>query len=611
MLFQTLLSASAFFLTTTSAAPSVVRRQNGPIAVTGIGGGVQPRLELRDLQQDADQWNIYLLAMARMQAMSQDNPLSWFQISGIHGRPMTAWDGVNGVSNPQGQGYCTHASNLFLTWHRPYLALYEQSVVANALDAAAEFDGEARDRYTAAAQRLRTPYWDWAKDPGSGHAIPDSMTMQTVSVTTPQGGQTIANPLYSYQFHPRPGGMGGQYDAWDRTYRWPASTSASTFDNDSQMVTAIDNGRDGWRARLYNLFANYHDYMIASNEAAGSGAGHYDSFESVHDAIHGVVGGPNGGNMNIIDVAAFDPAFWLHHTMVDRCFAIWQALNPDSYVEPQAQNHGTFWYNQGTVMDISSPLVPFFADPSGNFHTSQTIRDTTALGYTYPEVANASPDQVRQAVNQLYGGSTASTARSVVPAAAPSGLLGRSTSYGSLPSNFSSAPSLSSIAFPAREWLANIKADKYSVEGSYYIFFFVGNFTKDPSGWMNDPNLVGMHSVFSMAGGGSQKHSVLVTGVVPLTHKLQEFVASGLIPDLGEISVRRFLRSKLQWRMMKSDGCELPASAVPSLRISVVSSLIQAPKLPTEFPKWIGDFKTHTDITNGLPGGLCDNEALD
>ena len=23
------------------------------------------------------------------------------------------------------QGYCTHTSVLFLTWHRPYLALYE------------------------------------------------------------------------------------------------------------------------------------------------------------------------------------------------------------------------------------------------------------------------------------------------------------------------------------------------------------------------------------------------------------------------------------------------------------------------------------------------------
>jgi tyrosinase len=34
--------------------------------------------------------------------------------------------------------------------------------------------------------------------------------------------------------------------------------------------------------------------------------------------------------MSIVTYAAFDPIFMLHHTMVDRIFAMWQKLNPDS-----------------------------------------------------------------------------------------------------------------------------------------------------------------------------------------------------------------------------------------------------------------------------------------
>jgi tyrosinase len=69
------------------------------------------------------------------------------------------------------------------------------------------------------------------------------------------------------------------------------------------------------KQRIYTLFTSYTDFANVSNEAwiQNAGPGSYDSFESVHDQIHGVVGGPNYGDMSIIDVSAFDPAFWLHH----------------------------------------------------------------------------------------------------------------------------------------------------------------------------------------------------------------------------------------------------------------------------------------------------------
>lgn len=94
------------------------------LQITGPPGPVHPRLEIRRLQNNADQFNIYLLALEALQKTSQSNKLSYYQIMGIHGVPFKSWDSVQRSSNGGG-GYCTHSSNLFPTWHRPYVALYE------------------------------------------------------------------------------------------------------------------------------------------------------------------------------------------------------------------------------------------------------------------------------------------------------------------------------------------------------------------------------------------------------------------------------------------------------------------------------------------------------
>lgn len=44
-------------------------------------------------------------------------------LTGIHGFPYVPWNEVPGVNFTM--GYCQHASILFPSWHRPYLALVE------------------------------------------------------------------------------------------------------------------------------------------------------------------------------------------------------------------------------------------------------------------------------------------------------------------------------------------------------------------------------------------------------------------------------------------------------------------------------------------------------
>lgn len=63
------------------------RRQNtnssGFTVVTGIQGtSPQPRLEIRELQKNADQWNIYLLGMNRFMRTNESEKLSYYQIAG-------------------------------------------------------------------------------------------------------------------------------------------------------------------------------------------------------------------------------------------------------------------------------------------------------------------------------------------------------------------------------------------------------------------------------------------------------------------------------------------------------------------------------------------------
>ena len=87
---------------------------------------------------------LYLEGLKRFQHVSKDEPLSYYQIAGkllcylifqtdfkgIHGLPYVNWpDPKNHEDIPRVgndfEGFCTHSSILFLTWHRPYLSLFE------------------------------------------------------------------------------------------------------------------------------------------------------------------------------------------------------------------------------------------------------------------------------------------------------------------------------------------------------------------------------------------------------------------------------------------------------------------------------------------------------
>lgn len=290
-------------------------------AITGATGGVQPRLEIRQMFRDnPTQWNLYLLALRQFQGNQPSYITSWYQIGGIHGSPQTAWDGVQ-QSGP-GVGYCTHSSNLFPCWHRPYLALFEQKLQQAALYVANQFPaGNTRDSYLNAANTMRMPYWDWAAAPASGlPTLPLVVSQKYVTVHTPTGDQTIINPLFRYDFHPVPNSpdafspYGAPFSQWAVTFRYPTTTQPGAVSQNNLAQNTLDNNRISQRQSLYNWFTLCPNYdQISNDQPAGSSSSCHISLESLHNNIHVWIGGPNYGHMTIVPVSAFDPTFMLHH----------------------------------------------------------------------------------------------------------------------------------------------------------------------------------------------------------------------------------------------------------------------------------------------------------
>lgn len=241
--------------------------------------------------------------------------------------------------------------------------------------------------------------------------------------------------------------------------------------------------------------------------------------------------------------------------MIDRLFAIWQALYPDSYVEPEAQTQSTYWYNQGDVLDADSgmtldyrnptlttlALKPFSADPSGHFWTSNSCRDPRSMGYVYPEIASGQQSDVVAAVNQLYGSGAPGKASKSRRKRSPS--VARSNATSSDPAEYL--------------FQINFRAPKNGVDSSWFIDFFIGNGPKseDPNTWLGDPNLIGSHAIIAMQ--NPQMPQVTVTGVVMLNHFLQTMVAEGRLASMELDTVLTMLQDQIAWRI-KTVSWEAP-----------------------------------------------------
>lgn len=300
------------------------------------------------------------------------------------------------------------------------------------------------------------------------------------------------------------------------------------------------------------------DYHKISNNMVANG-GVLDSLESVHDTIHNTVGSAGPGHMTNAAYSAFDPVFWLLHTNIDRMTAMWQALNPDSWVTNHSNPTATFTSNAGAYADEHTPLHPFHRNKAGDFWTSASVRDHTVFGYTYPELVGLSEeDTLVRRVNQLYGEDATSQFSWKVGDPVPRPASGTGYTLNEQRSISMSNPQTGKFHY---QYFANIKVQKSGSEGGYKVFVFVGptsaataGATYDATAWMRDPSFVGFTGFQTTNGhgdgyAGDPKTTGDANGVVAMTIALEDRLRSGNVTSLDEDTMGGYLHQHMSWRI--------------------------------------------------------------
>ncbi|KAG8825735.1 hypothetical protein FRC19_010652 [Serendipita sp. 401] len=587
------------------------------------------RLEIQKFAQDKELWDLYLQGLKSLQSVPQTERLSWFQIAGIHGRPYIEYDGAGKrkSSSKSFGGYCTHSSILFPPWHRPFLALFEQTLASHMMEIANKYEGAAKAKYVSAAQRFRIPYWDWA----ANGVLPDIISSpKDVTVNSPKGPKTFKNPLFSYTFpDPLVFGDGLKDSNFETSSTFRQATSTFT---DLNEVKATNAGKvhGTIRQRTHTLLSSpfFRSYEFFSNDQITKNVSKstIDSLEAIHGSIHGYI----GGHMDDLDYAAFDPVFWLHHANVDRIFALWQARNPGPYTIDFPAGRGNFITEKRHNETATTPLAPFWKAP-GEFWTAQTATDTRTFNYTYPELEKWStftPEEkesrIIKEINIMYQDNAQLDAAVAASKARPKRTARVVSVRPSEETAELGAVSASLIADNQLllaedrsylDWVVNIIVEKYVAKSTFYVHIFLGDFNPDPSLWSQDPNLVGTHVIFTsqieVTGCercqlGAAEH-MRVGGTIPLTGALVQSVQEGRVPDLTPEHVAPFLRKELHWRVQRADGSVIELSEIPSLKISAVHFLVTLPDAIDKFPER-GEGEEVLSVTTGRLGGAGEED---
>lgn len=480
------------------------------------------------------------------------------------------------------------------------------------------------------------PFFDYARDPGNAPAVPTLIRDQTVTVNKPQGSVRIANPLYSYSWgNSLPSEMGGgPWNSFPVTLRRPVANP--TRSNNNEFNARIGSARLSIRDRIYAIFSSKPNWGAASTSAIGvrtdlSGGG-VDSIESIHDLIHSITGGESGGHMAYLDVAAFDPMFWLHHCNIDRLLTMLQIISPNTYVangnvmRPMAQ------WNQGEPKNAYTPLKPFTKDAAGNYYTSQDVYETRTLGYYYPDTSSNSYDQVVRSINSLYAANGRSMSKRDGDVSETGQYVGRPIKEGEYHTIFS------------------VIADKYALEGSYVVHCFVGkpgnNSTSnstapypikanstlsasislgtagvsvgvsiggdddgdaayDPStDYTQASNYVGSYGIIGgmMAGGSNSSQPVMTEGSLPLTTCLQGKQAAGELESLTPDHIEAYLKENMYYKVVGVNG-EIDPDTLPNFHISVKCTKAKPAANENELPDLSAPYTVLPKATEHLPAG--------
>ncbi|KAF5024537.1 hypothetical protein F66182_3300 [Fusarium sp. NRRL 66182] len=216
-----------------------------------------------------------------------------------------------------------HVTGNFLTWHRQYIWSYEQAL-------------RNECGYTG-----YLPYWNWFKYQDNLRKSPvfdgSATSMGSDGAFLQHNGSTGSNDLHI------PSGLGGGCLERGPFANLTANLGPVQPQQEGLVGVGIDNKltynphcvkRDlsSWLAtRIYtrDAFLN-----ITTRETARDIASFQAELDNQSIGLPGVHAGGHqtisGSNSDLFS-GVVDPAFYLHHTMVDRIYWLWQALHYDQY----------------------------------------------------------------------------------------------------------------------------------------------------------------------------------------------------------------------------------------------------------------------------------------
>lgn len=295
---------------------------------------VRTRLNVETLGKGKDDLHWYAQAVDALKKRPATDPTSWRFMSAVHGySPASDPAGRKGLPSSAIQkrfwNQCQHQTWFFPSWHRGYLAYFEQ-IIEKAVVSLGGPGGWA------------LPYWNYCDTHKSSRLLPNAFVDQSLPDGTP-------NPLYV-----------------------PGRNSNTNDFNIPDVDVSLD-------CLTHSPFEGVSSGGDPGFGGPKTGFSHFGKtngrLESVpHNAIHDDIGGLMGDP----DTAALDPIFWLHHANIDRLWEVWTHRDP-SFTDP---TDNVWLSGQNFEVHDAAGAVQVF--------TSGQIKDTTKVlhGYKYDDISD-------------------------------------------------------------------------------------------------------------------------------------------------------------------------------------------------------------------------------
>ena len=215
-----------------------------------------------------------------------------------------------------------HVTADFLAWHRNYIWEWENDLINTC-------------GYTG-----NLPYWDWARDAYAPHESEifngDEFSMGSDGVFIDGRADTYLG-LMDVTFPPGTGGgcvHSGPFSGVDFSNLGPLDSPYNdNVENDYDLnPRCLVRDLNVFFSSRYNTYANVTQLLLGQTDIQYFQAEMQgfvgDNKLGIHGAGHWLGGGPS--QMQDFHSSPNDPIFFLHHAMVDRVWAIWQALDSES-----------------------------------------------------------------------------------------------------------------------------------------------------------------------------------------------------------------------------------------------------------------------------------------